>query len=197
MMGSLDRVKNASRWPRKLLWDPRFLGLPLVSFFFFVVADIEKGRKNKIIPMPMSSEEEKDPAWREARQAAVQRTLDMIHKAEAERQRVGSQGDWCFQRLPKILRANSRRDARALYVSRMPEYALQRAAVGWEPSPKWEVTDSTINWGSDWGENTWGGSASGGWGPADPAEQDPGFWYTPADDDISPILPIRSLPNYH
>jgi hypothetical protein len=42
-----------------------------------------------------------------------------------------------------------------------------------------------------------GGSASGGWGPADPAEQDPGFWYTPADDNISPILPIRSLPNYH
>ncbi|KAJ7354140.1 hypothetical protein DFH08DRAFT_804065 [Mycena albidolilacea] len=149
----------------------------------------------------------------------------MIHEAEAERQRVGSQGDWwydrartvealyqySFQRLPKILRANSRRDARALYVSRMPEYALQRTAVGWEPSPKWEVTDSTINWGSDWGENTWGGSASGGWGsasggwgsasggwgPADPAEQDPGFWYTPADDNISPILLIRSLPNYH
>ncbi|KAJ7767598.1 hypothetical protein B0H14DRAFT_2633031 [Mycena olivaceomarginata] len=173
---SIHAVKNVSRWPRKLLWDPRFLGLPLVSFFFFVVADIEKGRKNKIILMPVSSEEEKDPAWREACQVAVQRTLDMIHEAEAERQRVGSRGDWwydraravealyqySFQRLPKILRANSRRNARALYVSRMPEYALQYAAVGWEPSPKWEVTDSTINWGSDWGENTWGGSASGG-----------------------------------
>ncbi|KAJ7310126.1 hypothetical protein DFH08DRAFT_974479 [Mycena albidolilacea] len=114
-----------------------------------------------------------------ARQAALQRSLDMVHEAKAERQRVGSQGDWWYDRaracedvcyrLPKIYRANARRDARALYVSRMPEYALQRAALNWTPSPKWEVTDTK----ADWGENAWGGSE--GWEPTDPAEQDHGY----------------------
>jgi hypothetical protein len=72
----------------------------------------------------------------------------------------------------------------------MPEYALQRAALNWTLSPKWEVTDTK----ADWGENTWGGSE--GWEPTDPAEQDPGYWLTPNDDNISPILSTCSLPNY-
>ncbi|KAJ7901003.1 hypothetical protein B0H14DRAFT_2555804 [Mycena olivaceomarginata] len=83
-------------------------------------------------------------------------------------------------RLPKIRRANA---------SRMPEYKLQRAALNWTPSPKWEVTDTEANRGED----TWG---TGEWGPTDPAWQDPGFWLTPKGDDISPILLIRPLPSY-
>jgi hypothetical protein len=93
------------------------------------------------------------------------------------------------QRLPKIRRANARRDAWHLYISRMPEYELQRATLNWMPSPKWEVTDTEANWGED----TWG---TGEWGPTDPAWQDPGFWLTPKGNDISPILLICPLPSY-
>ncbi|KAJ7862023.1 hypothetical protein B0H14DRAFT_3444994 [Mycena olivaceomarginata] len=152
--------------------------------------------------MPLATEEENDPDFLAARAAAVQRSLDMVREADAERQRVGW-GDYWYdrarardalsqygrQRLPKICRANARRDARRLYISRMPEYELQRAALNWTPSPKWEVTDTEANWGED----TWG---TGEWGPTDPAWQDPGFWLTPKGDDISPILLIRPLPSY-
>jgi hypothetical protein len=169
--------------------------------------------------MPLATEEENDPDFLAACAAAVQRSLDMVREADAERQRSGWGDCWWYdrarardgeyfiefsillihnclalsqygrQRLPKIRRANSRRDARRLYISRMPEYELQRAAINWTPSPKWEVMDTE----ADWGENTWG---TGEWGPTDPAWQDPGFWLTPEGDNISPILLIRPLPSY-
>ncbi|KAJ7671111.1 hypothetical protein B0H14DRAFT_2657449 [Mycena olivaceomarginata] len=136
----------------------------------------------------------------------------MIREAKTERERVGWGDWWCDkvraqealaqyarERLPKIRRADERRAARHLYVSRMPEYALQRAAF---PSAESGEPHGGQKWGHDqgWGDNAgteapavWG---TGEWGRTDPAWQDPGFWLTPERDNISPILVPRGLPVY-
>ncbi|KAJ7318375.1 hypothetical protein DFH08DRAFT_971439 [Mycena albidolilacea] len=145
-----------------------------------------------------------DPEFIAAHFLAVQRSLDMVREAAAERIRT-DQGDWLWdrvrardalnkygrERLPKIRRANTRRADRHLYLERLPEYEKRRQELGiagrapleWndEPEPRWWDPEST---------------ATPSWGIQDPAWNDSGFWLTPEEDNISPILAPRPLPLY-
>ncbi|KAJ7811809.1 hypothetical protein B0H14DRAFT_3479427 [Mycena olivaceomarginata] len=145
--------------------------------------------------------QEEDPDFIAARLAAVQRSLDMVCEAAAERER-SDEGDWLwaylqahracqeysYERLQKIRRADARRTSWCLYLSRRAEYALKRGSEH-VPSPyegRWDE--------AAWGEGEWG---KGEWGSTtDPAWQDSGFWLKPEDDNISPIVVPRPLPFY-
>jgi hypothetical protein len=160
-----------------------------------------------------------DPEFIAARFLAVQRSLDMVREAAAERIRT-DQGDWLWdrvrardgkplsprlystnscpalnkygrERLPKIRRANTRRADRRLYLERLPEYEKRRQELG-------IAGRAPLEWNDEPEPRRWDpeSTATPSWGIQDPAWNDSGFWLTPEEDNISPILAPRPLPLY-
>jgi hypothetical protein len=164
--------------------------------------------------------QEEDPDFIAARLAAVQRSLDMVCEAAAERER-SDEGDWLWAYLqarrgmaPSLLakekkthtvcfltcqeysyeRLQKIRRADARRTSRRL-YLSRRAEYALKRGSEHVPSPYEGRWDeAAWGEGEWG---KGEWGSTtDPAWQDSGFWLKPEDDNISPIVVPRPLPFY-
>ncbi|KAJ7159887.1 hypothetical protein C8R43DRAFT_1124249 [Mycena crocata] len=150
--------------------------------------------------MSLDPTEKIDPDETAARLLAVQRVLDLIAEAEAERQRTGGE-EWVWvkyratnalesygpQRLRKFCRAKQRRAGCLLYEERLPMYDQQRHLYPclWDHLDNQKYVDAHSKWGDD----------SADWGQEiNPELLDPGYGLRPEHNNPSPILIPHPLP---